>query len=325
MDGAVPAIAVLALGAGALGGPDALRLLMELAGRNRNPAFDIGIVVFLISMFAAQLLGTLLLARYVRKAPPAGGVGGRGAPAADPFACITLLLSLAAASLVTACLVLVSGGFAAAAAGAALLYATPLLRMFREQRNARGRAARAQRATAINHAARISAAAAAAGAALPCIALLLRAFRQHRNARGRAARPERGPTTHQAPRFIGAAPLAAAAAVCALAAAAHSGARRGLDALRPSPPGLTNMAVAVAAAAVVGAALLVLLVRRARNAAAVGGGVAAPAPAAAPARSLAVFSQVSLLVFVKDTPPQREGPRPGWLEAEACSHARSDR
>ncbi|XP_034592306.1 uncharacterized protein [Setaria viridis] len=145
-----------------------LRLLIALAGR--NPVVDIGICVFVIGMFAAQLLGILLLARYVRKPPPpAGGAGaGRGAPgaapAADPLACITLLLSLAAASLVTASLVVGPGvpgsvrplvNLAAEycypiviAAGAALLYSTPLLRVFREPRNARGRAAPAERASA---------------------------------------------------------------------------------------------------------------------------------------------------------------------------------
>ncbi|CAN6202182.1 unnamed protein product [Urochloa humidicola] len=253
--GAVPAIFVLALGAGALGGPDALRLLIAVAGRNRNPAFDIGIVVFLISMFAVQLLGTLLLARYVRKAPPAGAAaagGGRGAPAADPFARITLLMSLAAASLVTACLVIVSGGpgslrpladFAAdyfynptviAAAGVAIPNAAPLLRVLREQRNARGRAARAERATTTQHAARFTVL-----------------------------------------------PLAAAAA--ALVVGIPSGVRGGLDALRLSP-GFTDMAVAAAA---VGAALLLLVrfYRSARNAAIGGDGGAAPGAAAAAPRT----------------------------------------
>ncbi|CAL5046628.1 unnamed protein product [Urochloa decumbens] len=80
MDGGVPEIVVLALGAGVLGGPDALRLLIALAGR--NPAVDIG-----------------MRSRRVPRAP-----------ATDPFTRITLLLSLAAAVLITACLVLVSGG-----------------------------------------------------------------------------------------------------------------------------------------------------------------------------------------------------------------------
>jgi hypothetical protein len=222
MAGGVPGIVVLALGAGALGGPDALRLLFALAGW--NPAVDIGICVFVICMFAAMLLGNLLLARYVRKVapPPAGGAGaGRGAPgaapAADPLACITLLLCLAAASLITACLVSAAAGpgsvrllvdFAAkycyaiaiaagAGAGAALLYGMPLLRVFREQRNARGRAAPAERAA----------------------------------------------TTPHAPRFFSGLPLVIAAA-CALLVAIPGGARCGLDASRLSP-GYSNTPVAV--------------------------------------------------------------------------------
>ncbi|CAO1947774.1 unnamed protein product [Urochloa humidicola] len=305
MAGAVPAIAVLALGAGALGGPHALQLLMiELAGR--NPAFDIGIIVFLISMFAVQLLGTLLLARYVRKPPPAGVAASARrraprAPVADYFARITLLMSLAAAALVTACHVLVSGGpvsvvrllvgfvaeycyptvIAAAAATGVALYAAHLLGAFREQRNARGGAAPAERATTTpTHAARFIGArlAAAGGAALPWIAPLLRAFRVHRNARGRAAHAERATTTNHGER----APLAAAAAVCALVVAITFGAYGGLDAHRLSPrPSFANMPVAIAV--VVGAALLVSFHCRARNAAAAGG--AAPAaPTTASAR-----------------------------------------
>ncbi|CAN6164714.1 unnamed protein product [Urochloa humidicola] len=304
MAGAVPAIVVLALGAGALGGPDALRLLIEIAGP--NPAFDIGIIVFLISMFAVQLLGTLLLARHIRKPPPAGGADGAGrraprAPAADYFARITLLMSLAASSLVTACLVLVSGGMgsvrplvdfaaeycyhtviaAAATATGVALYATHLLGAFREQRNARGGAAPAERATTTpTHAARFISArlAAACGDALPWIAPLLRAFGMHRNARGRAAHAERATTTNHGER----APLAAAAAVCALVVAITFGAYGGLDAHRLSPrPSFANMPVAVAV--VVGAALLVSFHCRARNAAAAGG--AAPAaPTTASAR-----------------------------------------
>ncbi|CAL5051648.1 unnamed protein product [Urochloa decumbens] len=337
--GAVPAIIVLALGAGVLGVPEALRLLIELAGR--NAAIDIGIIVFLISMFVVQLLGNLQLVRFVRKATPAGGAGGarRGAPrapAADPFARITLLLSLAAASLVAACLVLVSGGpgsvrplfdlaadyrypvvVIAAAGGVAILRTMHPLRAFREQRNARGRATRAERTTTTHHAARfiglpLATAAVCAllvagglgspsplvdfaaknsivgvvviGGATAAGSLLrtmhpLRAFREQRNARGGAARTERSATIPYAARSVGL-PAAAAAAIALLVVATRSGACGGLDALALRlAPGFTDMAVA----AVVGAALLVRFFNhRARNAAAVGGGVAAPAPAAAP-------------------------------------------
>ncbi|CAL5046621.1 unnamed protein product [Urochloa decumbens] len=341
MAGAVPAIIVLALGAGVLGVPEALRLLIDLAGR--NPAVDIGICVFFFAIFTVQLLGNLQLVRFVRKAPPTGRVGARRgaprAPAADYFARITLLMSLAAAVLVTACLLLVSGGpgsvvsplvdfaaehcyttvIAGAAAGAALLYFTPLLRVvFRQPRNARG--ANPERATATHAAAArfIGPPLATAGAACallvagslgslnPLIDLTakdtvfavivigaataagfllrtmhpLRAFREQRNARGAAAHAERATTIPHAARSIGL-PLAAAA-ISVLVVATRSGARGCLDALalRPSP-GFTDMAVAVAA--VVGAALLARFFNhRARNAAAVGGSVAASAPAAAP-------------------------------------------
>ena len=81
MAAAVPGIVVLALGAGALGGPDALRLLLAHAGR--NPAADIGICLFVLAVATAQLLGTVLLARFVRKAPAGASAGRRGA---DPLA-----------------------------------------------------------------------------------------------------------------------------------------------------------------------------------------------------------------------------------------------
>jgi len=76
MAGAVPGIVVLALGAGALGGPDGLRLLLAVAGR--NPVADIAICLFALTAATAQILGAVLLARFVRKAPAGAG--------ADPLA-----------------------------------------------------------------------------------------------------------------------------------------------------------------------------------------------------------------------------------------------
>ncbi|KAF8695697.1 hypothetical protein HU200_037358 [Digitaria exilis] len=113
MAGAIPAIIVLALGAGALGGLDTLELLFAYAGQ--NPIVDIAICLFVIAVLIAQLLGTVLLVRFVRKAPPPSGARtrrARGAPAppTDYFARFTLLLSLAAALTVTPCFVLVPGG-----------------------------------------------------------------------------------------------------------------------------------------------------------------------------------------------------------------------
>ncbi|CAN6221763.1 unnamed protein product [Urochloa humidicola] len=336
MAGAVPGIVVLALGAGALGGPDALRFLIAFAGR--NPVLDIGICLFVFAIFTVLLLGNLQLVRFVRKPPPAGGADGARrvaprAPATDYFARITLLMSLAAASLVTACLVLVAGDpgsvvrplvdiaatycyptvIAAAGGALALLYATPLLRRVREQRNVRGGAARAERAATTWQEARFicvaDACALLVAAGLGSLSLLidfaaknsivaviviviggataagslfrtmhpLRVFRDKRNAQGRAARPGRATTTHHAARFIGL-PLAGAGAavVCAFVVGIPSGLRGGLLALCTSPV-FISMAVAV----VVGAALLVSFYRRARNAA---GGGATPAPAAGSAR-----------------------------------------
>lgn len=103
--GLVPQAIVLALGAGALGGPDALRLLLQFAGRI-SPAVDLAICVVVISLLTAPLLGTILLARFVRKAGPSGGA----APATDLFAQVTAAVSAGAAFLVTACLLAVPGG-----------------------------------------------------------------------------------------------------------------------------------------------------------------------------------------------------------------------
>ncbi|WVZ82104.1 hypothetical protein U9M48_029406 [Paspalum notatum var. saurae] len=99
MAGLVPESIVLALGAAALGAPDALRLLL-----GRGPAADLTFCVVLISAFTAHVLGTLLLSLFVRKAPRAGG----GA-AMDLFAQVARVVSVGAALLVTACHLLASG------------------------------------------------------------------------------------------------------------------------------------------------------------------------------------------------------------------------
>ncbi|KAF8726465.1 hypothetical protein HU200_019651 [Digitaria exilis] len=104
----VPAIVVLALGAGALGGFDTFQLLFAYAGR-KSPIVDIAICVFVIAVLTAQLLATVLLVRFVRKAPPPP-TGARDEHPTDYVTGTTLLLSLAAALTVTACLVLVPGG-----------------------------------------------------------------------------------------------------------------------------------------------------------------------------------------------------------------------
>jgi len=162
----VPRIIVLALGAGALGFPDALRLLLDIAGR-RSPLTDIAICVFAMAVVTAQALGAMLLARFVRKAPRAGGdAHAAGAPPrTDRFAQVTLVVSLGVAFLVSACLLVASGAgarglgllclvvadvarkmkslviIAALATGAAVLpCARPLLRVFREEGHSQGTA-----------------------------------------------------------------------------------------------------------------------------------------------------------------------------------------
>ncbi|XP_066372783.1 uncharacterized protein [Miscanthus floridulus] len=154
----VPRIIVLALGAGALGFPDALRLLLDIAGR-RSPLTDIAICVFAMAVVTAQALGAMLLARFVRRAPRAPP------PRTDHFAQVTLVVSLGVAYLVSACLLVASGAgarglgllclvvadvarkmkslviIAALATGAAVLpCARPLLRVFREEGHSQGTA-----------------------------------------------------------------------------------------------------------------------------------------------------------------------------------------
>ncbi|KAJ1258464.1 hypothetical protein BS78_10G077200 [Paspalum vaginatum] len=150
MAGLVAQTIVLAFGAAALGAPDALRLLLGLAGR--GPATDITVCVVLISAITAHALGTVLVARFVRKAPHAGG-GARAvpAPARDLFAQVTQVVSVGAAFLVTACHLVASGGvqdlIVVIGAACSLPFAMALVRFVRRARNAtgagRGDAARA--------------------------------------------------------------------------------------------------------------------------------------------------------------------------------------
>ena len=159
----VPRIIVLALGAGALGFPDALRLLLDIAGR-RSPLTDIAICIFAMAVVTAQALGAMLLARFLRKAR-AGGDAPSEPPRTDRFAQVTLVVSLGVAFLVSACLLVASGAgarglgllclvvadvarkmkslviIAALATGAAVLpCARPLLRVFREEGHSQGTA-----------------------------------------------------------------------------------------------------------------------------------------------------------------------------------------
>jgi hypothetical protein len=108
----LPTIIILALGAAALGGPDALRVLLEFTGQ--NPCLDIAICIFLMFMVTAYLLGAVLLVRFVRDARPgdAAGAGGgahqghgAAATATDCLAQVSLLVSVCAGFLVAACLI----------------------------------------------------------------------------------------------------------------------------------------------------------------------------------------------------------------------------
>jgi hypothetical protein len=98
----IPRIIVLALGAGALGFPDVVRLV---AGRPRSPLLDIAACALAMVVVTAYALGTMLLARFVHSGGRGGGGDGdRDAPPADAFARLTFVVSLAAALLVSACL-----------------------------------------------------------------------------------------------------------------------------------------------------------------------------------------------------------------------------
>ncbi|XP_066372978.1 uncharacterized protein [Miscanthus floridulus] len=158
-EGFVPRIIVLALGAGALGFPDALRVLLDVAGR--SPVTDIAICIFAMAVVTAQALGAMLLARFLRKAR-AGGDAPSEPPRTDRFAQVTLVVSLGVAFLVSACLLVASVAeglgllhlvadvarkspvIAALATGAAVLpCAGPLVRVFREEHHSHGAAAAA--------------------------------------------------------------------------------------------------------------------------------------------------------------------------------------
>ncbi|XP_066369385.1 uncharacterized protein [Miscanthus floridulus] len=158
-EGLVPRIIVLALGAGALGFPDALRVLLDVAGR--SPLTDIAICILTMAVVTAQALGAMLLARFLRKAR-AGGDAPSEPPRTDRFAQVTLVVSLGVAFLVSACLLVASVAgdlgllhlvadvarkspvIVALATGAAVLpCAGPLVRVFREEHHSHGAAAAA--------------------------------------------------------------------------------------------------------------------------------------------------------------------------------------
>ncbi|KAL5200512.1 hypothetical protein ABZP36_021715 [Zizania latifolia] len=90
------------MGAATLGGREALMVLLTFAGR--SPIVDIAIAVFVIAAVSAPALGTMLLVRFLRKAHMAASArgGAMGAAAADdPFAKMTLVVSMAVAFVVS--------------------------------------------------------------------------------------------------------------------------------------------------------------------------------------------------------------------------------
>ena len=108
MPAPLPTIIILALGAAALGGPDALRVLIEFTGQ--SPCLDIAICISVLFMVTLYLLGTVLLVRFVRDARSGdaagagGGAQGHGAAAAatDCLAQVSLLVSACVGFLVAA-------------------------------------------------------------------------------------------------------------------------------------------------------------------------------------------------------------------------------
>jgi len=237
----VPRIIVLALGAGALGFPDALRLLLDIAGR-RSPLTDIAICVFAMAVVTAQALGAMLLARFVRKARAGGDAPP---PRTDRFAQVTLVVSLGVAFLVSACLLIASG---AGARGLGLLCLVV------------ADVARKMKSLVI------IAVLATGAAVLPCARPLLRVFLEEGHSQGTAtgAGMERFASMTQVSSFTG------AAAFLLLAVSGGLYIQRG-----------SLVDVSVGVAAVIGTVLLArfTFTRKARNAAGAGGR-AAPASAA---------------------------------------------
>uniref|UniRef100_A0A0E0L913 Uncharacterized protein n=1 Tax=Oryza punctata TaxID=4537 RepID=A0A0E0L913_ORYPU len=88
---------VFALAAATLGGPEALRLLLDLAGK--NPAADVAIFVGVICAVTSAVLGAMLLVRFIRVA------GSAPDRATERFARVTLTVAVAAIFLVAVCLV----------------------------------------------------------------------------------------------------------------------------------------------------------------------------------------------------------------------------
>ena len=94
---------VLGVGGAAAGVPEAVRLLLAVAGR--SAAADVAACALLICAFTALVLGNLLLARFFRDArAPRNAGAAPAAPGTQLFAKMTAAVALASMFFVTACL-----------------------------------------------------------------------------------------------------------------------------------------------------------------------------------------------------------------------------
>ncbi|CAN6164721.1 unnamed protein product [Urochloa humidicola] len=84
---------LLGVGGAAVGGPEALRFMMAVAGQ--SAAADVAVCAFLICAFTALVLGYLLLARFFRDARRNAGAAAP-APAMESFARVTAAVALVA-------------------------------------------------------------------------------------------------------------------------------------------------------------------------------------------------------------------------------------
>ncbi|CAL5051627.1 unnamed protein product [Urochloa decumbens] len=111
---------VLGVGGAAVGGPEALRLMMAVAGG--SAAVDVTICVFIVCTFTALVLGNLLLARFFRDARRRNAGAAAPAPATERFARVTAAAALSAMFFITATLLAapaIPAGLGNAAAGGA--------------------------------------------------------------------------------------------------------------------------------------------------------------------------------------------------------------
>ncbi|KAL6861194.1 hypothetical protein ACP4OV_016894 [Aristida adscensionis] len=100
---------ILAVGAAALGGPDALRVLLAVAGK--NPAVDVAICAFAIAAATSTVLGTVLLARFLRRLAAARNAAGDAPPAAaELLPRMVRMVAVAVAVVIAACLLAAPAG-----------------------------------------------------------------------------------------------------------------------------------------------------------------------------------------------------------------------